>query len=213
MIVVPGPIHSAKWIRSTEHAKLLDLVSGRVSATAHADGRWPFQGATPRGRSSLTGRVGTRGSCGWLTRRMKARRRGAAFRACMDTTRSKVRSQGRRSTLASPIRNRGWANQHPVYHRESVLWRWPSALYRQRRVLAVAGDRHDLLRGALHEVDPAREPRAAVARLVARGVVGRSRSLRAGRHGRVTRTAVERAARTADAGYSRRAGDAARQYG
>jgi von Willebrand factor type A domain len=25
MIVVPGPIHSAKWIRSSEHAKLLDL--------------------------------------------------------------------------------------------------------------------------------------------------------------------------------------------
>jgi hypothetical protein len=25
MIVVPGPIHSAKWIRSTEHTKLLDL--------------------------------------------------------------------------------------------------------------------------------------------------------------------------------------------
>ena len=38
LIAMAGPIETPKWIRSTEHAKLRDLVSGRLSKPAHVDG-------------------------------------------------------------------------------------------------------------------------------------------------------------------------------
>ena len=176
MIAVAGPIQTAKWIRSTEHAKLRDLypVVFQQRLTLLDDGQ--YGGETPW--PLAIERAGREAKFLWLGNTAEESEAAwDSFPGVYGYYAVKGEKPGATVYARFSDPEAGAVERAARVLRQPVLRRRPGVLHRQRRAVAAAAGRPGVLRSAVHEADSPRQPGPHPARLVARLAARGARSL------------------------------------